>query len=350
MTRTAISPRLAIRTLLNTCPSGCSGDRSPYPTAVPAPARTSERGPWRVEWFATPRLHQPLPRSTRPAAGAADGLVVVADEQTAGRGRLGRTWEAPPGVVAPGQRCCCAGADADAGPCGDGRRRWRWRRRSSRWPGSTPGSSGRTTWWSATASSPASWPRPTATRWSSGPGCNVNWEAFPAELAAPPPPATSRPVAPSTATRCSTPSSTGSPSALDRRRRGGRRLPGAPRRPSVARCGSSTSAATTLVGTAVGGHRRRRARRARRPRHRPHRRRRRRRPPPLTARNRFGVADPRYRAVCDAETEWVVRGRGRWATRAVNAAASVAATGPGTDGERRGRRRAGSAAPRGSSR
>jgi BirA family biotin operon repressor/biotin-[acetyl-CoA-carboxylase] ligase len=29
--------------------------------------------------------------------GADDGLVVVADVQTAGRGRLGRTWEAPPG-------------------------------------------------------------------------------------------------------------------------------------------------------------------------------------------------------------------------------------------------------------
>jgi BirA family biotin operon repressor/biotin-[acetyl-CoA-carboxylase] ligase len=29
--------------------------------------------------------------------GAADGLVVVADEQTAGRGRLDRTWEAPAG-------------------------------------------------------------------------------------------------------------------------------------------------------------------------------------------------------------------------------------------------------------
>jgi BirA family biotin operon repressor/biotin-[acetyl-CoA-carboxylase] ligase len=31
------------------------------------------------------------------AAGAAPGLVAVADFQTAGRGRLGRTWEAPPG-------------------------------------------------------------------------------------------------------------------------------------------------------------------------------------------------------------------------------------------------------------
>ena len=29
--------------------------------------------------------------------GATEGLVVLADHQTAGRGRLGRTWEAPPG-------------------------------------------------------------------------------------------------------------------------------------------------------------------------------------------------------------------------------------------------------------
>jgi BirA family biotin operon repressor/biotin-[acetyl-CoA-carboxylase] ligase len=31
-------------------------------------------------------------------AGAAEGLVVVADHQTAGRGRLGRTWESPAGA------------------------------------------------------------------------------------------------------------------------------------------------------------------------------------------------------------------------------------------------------------
>ena len=31
-------------------------------------------------------------------AGAPEGLVVVADHQTAGRGRLGRTWTAPPGA------------------------------------------------------------------------------------------------------------------------------------------------------------------------------------------------------------------------------------------------------------
>src|SRR5947207_861906 len=29
--------------------------------------------------------------------GGAEGVVVVADHQTAGRGRLGRTWVAPPG-------------------------------------------------------------------------------------------------------------------------------------------------------------------------------------------------------------------------------------------------------------
>jgi BirA family biotin operon repressor/biotin-[acetyl-CoA-carboxylase] ligase len=33
------------------------------------------------------------------AAGAPDGTVVTADEQTAGRGRQGRTWTAPPGAA-----------------------------------------------------------------------------------------------------------------------------------------------------------------------------------------------------------------------------------------------------------
>ena len=35
----------------------------------------------------------------RALAGAPDGLVIVADHQTAGRGRLGRTWETPPGTA-----------------------------------------------------------------------------------------------------------------------------------------------------------------------------------------------------------------------------------------------------------
>ena len=34
-------------------------------------------------------------------AGAPEGVVAVADHQTAGRGRLGRTWEAPPGSEPP---------------------------------------------------------------------------------------------------------------------------------------------------------------------------------------------------------------------------------------------------------
>jgi BirA family biotin operon repressor/biotin-[acetyl-CoA-carboxylase] ligase len=34
----------------------------------------------------------------RARAGAAEGLLVLADEQTAGRGRLGRGWAAPPGT------------------------------------------------------------------------------------------------------------------------------------------------------------------------------------------------------------------------------------------------------------
>ena len=48
------------------------------------------------------RRHADLDSTNRQAAdlaraGAPEGVVVVADHQTAGRGRLGRTWEAPPG-------------------------------------------------------------------------------------------------------------------------------------------------------------------------------------------------------------------------------------------------------------
>lgn len=34
----------------------------------------------------------------RAEAGAAEGLVIASDEQTAGRGRLGRSWSSPPGA------------------------------------------------------------------------------------------------------------------------------------------------------------------------------------------------------------------------------------------------------------
>lgn len=49
-----------------------------------------------VRWFATvDSTNRYL--LDRAAAGDPEGVVAVADEQTAGRGRLGRTWTAPPG-------------------------------------------------------------------------------------------------------------------------------------------------------------------------------------------------------------------------------------------------------------
>jgi BirA family transcriptional regulator, biotin operon repressor / biotin---[acetyl-CoA-carboxylase] ligase len=48
---------------------------------------------WLVETDSTNRYLLDAARS-----GAPDGLVVVADHQRAGRGRLGRTWSAPPGA------------------------------------------------------------------------------------------------------------------------------------------------------------------------------------------------------------------------------------------------------------
>jgi BirA family biotin operon repressor/biotin-[acetyl-CoA-carboxylase] ligase len=53
--------------------------------------------PWRVERLAeTDSTNRVVLERAR--AGEAEGLVVVADHQTAGRGRLGRTWQAPPGA------------------------------------------------------------------------------------------------------------------------------------------------------------------------------------------------------------------------------------------------------------
>ncbi|HEX6547281.1 MAG TPA: biotin--[acetyl-CoA-carboxylase] ligase [Candidatus Dormibacteraeota bacterium] len=66
------------------------------------------------------------------ARGLAVGSVVVADHQRAGRGRLGRRWEAPPGsglaasfVVAPRPLLSLAAGVAAAEACGD-RVRLKW--------------------------------------------------------------------------------------------------------------------------------------------------------------------------------------------------------------------------------
>lgn len=51
--------------------------------------------PWRVEVVAeTGSTNADAAAATRD--GAAEGLVVVAEAQTAGRGRLGRSWQSPP--------------------------------------------------------------------------------------------------------------------------------------------------------------------------------------------------------------------------------------------------------------
>src|SRR4051794_28058193 len=49
-----------------------------------------------IEWFDTIDSTNTY-LVARARGGAPDGLVAVADEQRAGRGRLGRTWWSPPG-------------------------------------------------------------------------------------------------------------------------------------------------------------------------------------------------------------------------------------------------------------
>ena len=90
ITRTAISPRLAIRIF---CSTGS------YVGAVSASAATPSWGggwpePFRVARVAeTGSTNADLVAAAR--TGEPAGAVLVADHQTAGRGRLGRTWQAP---------------------------------------------------------------------------------------------------------------------------------------------------------------------------------------------------------------------------------------------------------------
>jgi BirA family biotin operon repressor/biotin-[acetyl-CoA-carboxylase] ligase len=55
------------------------------------------KGPWEVQWLDEVDSTNTYLRE-RARQGAPDGLVVVADHQTAGRGRLDRRWESPPGA------------------------------------------------------------------------------------------------------------------------------------------------------------------------------------------------------------------------------------------------------------
>lgn len=63
---------------------------------MPAPVRISQLGRFRIHHFAElDSTNRYLLEEGR--RGVAEGLVAVADVQTAGRGRLDRRWEAPPG-------------------------------------------------------------------------------------------------------------------------------------------------------------------------------------------------------------------------------------------------------------
>ncbi|HWF22920.1 MAG TPA: biotin--[acetyl-CoA-carboxylase] ligase [Acidimicrobiales bacterium] len=72
-------------------PQGPSLGADPTPTVAPGPAGTRFA---EVRWFeALDSTNRYLLNEAR--RGAPEGLVVVADHQSAGRGRLGRRWEAP---------------------------------------------------------------------------------------------------------------------------------------------------------------------------------------------------------------------------------------------------------------
>ena len=91
MTRTAISARLAMRTFRNmTGPYG-AGVLDTGARATLASTRFGD-----VTWVAEVGSTNDEV-AVRARAGAPEGVVVVADRQAAGRGRRGRTWDAPAG-------------------------------------------------------------------------------------------------------------------------------------------------------------------------------------------------------------------------------------------------------------
>jgi BirA family biotin operon repressor/biotin-[acetyl-CoA-carboxylase] ligase len=84
---------------------------------VPAPARISELGRWQIHHFTElDSTNRYLLEQAR--GGAADGLVAVANVQTAGRGRLDRRWEAPAGSSMLVSVLLRSGPDDDAARAG----------------------------------------------------------------------------------------------------------------------------------------------------------------------------------------------------------------------------------------
>src|SRR5215210_2750268 len=101
MTRTAISPRLAIRILLSTDDNVAqmsSSDATPPPWASgPGDEARSWPAGWHVDVVdETGSTNDDLLAAAD--AGAPDRTVLATRHQTAGRGRLDRRWDAPPGA------------------------------------------------------------------------------------------------------------------------------------------------------------------------------------------------------------------------------------------------------------
>ena len=71
-------------------------DRPPLPAAVLAASLTRSGGLWREVRVLAQTDSTNAVVASAARAGAAEGLVVAAEWQSAGRGRLGRTWTAPP--------------------------------------------------------------------------------------------------------------------------------------------------------------------------------------------------------------------------------------------------------------
>ena len=127
MTLTAISPRLAMRTFFSTLRLSNRMVTRRW-THAPRSDTTLSRPvgcvPCLAPGSADIRCFDSIDSTNRylleeARKGAADGVVAVADHQTAGRGRLGRRWEAP-GRIEP----------ADVGAAAPSS----WRRTSGTWP------------------------------------------------------------------------------------------------------------------------------------------------------------------------------------------------------------------------